>query len=154
MKIMHQLSAWHPYSVHGLINFVTLHKLSLKKTVMCLWASFCFGFCVWEASGTIRTFMEFNGKTATEFVEADRDGLRFPAISFCSTSIGLRSALGGSKNLTSLIMAVFTRTVNPLKIDQLASMCYDPTINTTIPSKSLDWLFFSSVITYYNNVSV
>lgn len=88
----------------------------------------CMALGLWEISNIMATFLRFDVKTKVEVVPASSDGLPFPAVTFCSSNIGLKSFLGGSPEQRQGMMLLMTRTTNILTLKQMSSTCEDPSV--------------------------
>lgn len=112
-----------PTTVHGLYKFI-IHTGSRFSSIV--WASlisFFLGVCVWESVNTINAFLEFSVKTTADFVELGNEGIPFPAITFCSTTIGLKSILGKVPPLRFAIIVDSTRVTDTNEVNKLTAMC-------------------------------
>lgn len=135
MAVTRRPMVFAPYTVHGAGIGLNLNRRSVEMITLCLWFGACLSILAWESTNTLTAFTEYSVKTKVESIVVGDEGLPFPAITFCSASMGLRSYVGGNPNITIATMAVLTRTVDLVKLKTLASMCDDPNVSPDFLSK-------------------
>lgn len=120
------VEAWRPTTVHGVHE--CYRRFSLRFVFIVTWSCVCLGFGLWEMSNTLTIFLQYAVKTSAEVTEAKREGIPFPAITICHSSIGKKSFFGGSKSLTAAMMSMLTRTTDVTKLVSIIDSCTDKSV--------------------------